>query len=143
MNALASGDNYEIRLEGRIAMCRVFQRHDRSSAQGADSAAEIAQHLVLLARREGIDGLVFDFRDAPTVFGPRTEGALGQGFAAFEQARRRVVAVVATQPLQRLQIARVLAQTAPHFGSIEDDLTIATSAAEGRASSPASRRSNA
>ena len=142
MNALASGDNYEILLQGRVAVCRVFQRPDRSSAQGADSAAQIAEHLVAASRREGVDGLVFDFRDAPTVFGPRTEAALGQAFSAFEKARRRVVAVVASHALQRLQIARVLAQTAHHFGSIEEDLTVAIGVAEGRPSSPASRRSN-
>lgn len=138
MNALASGDNFEILLQGRVVVCRVFQRPDRSSAQGADSAAKIAEHLVAAARRDGVDALVFDFRDAPTVFGPRTEAALGQAFSAFEKARRRVVAVVAAHALQRLQIARVLAQTAHHFGSIEDDLTIAIGVAEGR--SPASSR---
>jgi hypothetical protein len=130
MSTLASGDNYEISIHGRLAICRVVQRTDRSSSEGADSAEQIARHLKSLAKHRDVTGLIFDFRQAPTVFGPRTEAALADAFAAFEQAGRRVVGLVDGRPMQRLQVSRVISQAAPTYGGVHEDVSAAVRAAD-------------
>ena len=113
--AFAEGDNYLFEVVDGRAHCRVWRRRDLDSSAGASSAEEISQLLQALAQEPEVLSMEFDVRQAPAFIGPRTQLALGEGFAAFE-TRRKPLAIVASAAVQGLQFQRVLAVHAPLYG---------------------------
>jgi hypothetical protein len=115
------GDNFSIERdpkEPRVVRCRVWKRPELDSAAGARCAEEMAGHL----RRYAADptgpvGLLFDLTDAPPIFGPRTEAALGAMIGAWERASKRV-AVLTRERIQELQLRRVVGENAPRGGDV-------------------------
>ena len=61
-------------------------------------------------------GMLFDLRDAPFIAGPRTEAALTLMLAGWDQARKRCVIVLSDNPMQQLQMKRLVEKHAPRFG---------------------------
>jgi hypothetical protein len=115
---LAGGRNFKITWEPPTAICRVWQRPDLTSADGAQCAEEMSSFLVKLASRAGVHGVVFDVSEAPPVTGPKTEAALGAMYSVFEKAKRRIAVVTADHATQRMQQTRVLREHAPEYGRV-------------------------
>lgn len=68
--------------------------------------------------------MLFDLREAPISFGPRTEAALAGMLRVFEAAGLRV-AILANDGLQLLQARRLIGTTSPRHGRAFDALTAA------------------
>jgi len=115
---LAGGANFKITLEPPTAICRVWQRPDLSSAEGARCAEEMSAHLSKLTARLDLHGAVFDVSEAPPVTGPKTEAALGALYALYERAKRKIAVVTGSHPTQRMQQTRVLREHAPEYGRV-------------------------
>ncbi|HEU4536840.1 MAG TPA: hypothetical protein VFS00_22110 [Polyangiaceae bacterium] len=114
----AEGPTYSISLEDGVASCRIWSRPDIEWAEGARVATDLTKVLLALAEgpREQARALVFDEREAPPVFGPQTEVAVGSLLAAWERQERRVASAVGTNPVKQLQMRRLLAERAPKYG---------------------------
>jgi hypothetical protein len=111
------GDNYSFGAtpNGR-AVCRVWRRPDLPSADGARSAEEMGALMRNAASRTESVGMLFDLRDAPFIAGPRTEAALTAMLASWDQARKRCVIVLSDNPMQQLQMKRLVEKHAPRYG---------------------------
>jgi len=117
----ARGENFIIETEGNIAVCRVWQRPDLTSAQGAACAEQIQAHAVTLALSPHIRGFVFDLRRAPLVAGPRTTGAMEEMARAFDRAQKTFCILTAEDAMQALQASRVLRTASPTRGLVTSD----------------------
>lgn len=67
-------------------------------------------------------GMLFDSREAPFIAGPRTEAALSVMLASWHQARKRCVIVLGDNPMQLLQLKRLVEKHAPRFGLVASTL---------------------
>lgn len=108
----ASGGNYRITIEQKVAVCRVIRRPDVTREVGAGYAREKIALFQRLAQepREKISGVVLDLAEAPTSWGPMTHSALVAMVAAVHQVGRRIALVGADDYSQKLLIATVLAE---------------------------------
>lgn len=113
----AAGQNYSIDLEGSRARCRVWSRPDLDSAQGAKLAVEKIALFQRLAQGDTQD-MLFDLAQAPAVTGPKTQEALGQMLAAWEQAGKSIVVLSGPLSIQQLQLRRLVATYAPQQGAL-------------------------
>ena len=113
----AEGGNYRFDLDGGVAKCRVWRRPDVDGETGAEFAREKVAHFEALAKGPA-RAMVFDLRDAPPVTGPKTQEALGQMFAPFERAGRRIAVLVGPNAIQQLQMSRLVDSTAPSQGQV-------------------------
>lgn len=126
----ASGGNYVIEIDADgVAYVRVWRRPDVDSETGARFAEEKLAHLRVLARR--CKGLVFDLREAPPVVGPRTEATLAAVLSMFDGARKRCAFLVGGNPVQQLQLRRLIAAHSSPHGRVESDLVKARAWARG------------
>lgn len=119
----AQGGNFEITLVSGVLHLRVWKRPDLDSSEGARLASEMGAHIAREANLEA-RALVVDLRDAPPLFGPRTEEAFHQ-FLAPWAARSKRVALLAQGSLQLLQLQRVAKHVGGQvvaFGSYEEAL---------------------
>ncbi|HJL18573.1 MAG TPA: hypothetical protein RMH99_23130 [Sandaracinaceae bacterium LLY-WYZ-13_1] len=117
----AEGGNYRIELDDGIASCRVWRRPDVDAETGAAFAREKIAHFRALAVGRG-RGMVFDLREAPPVTGPKTQEAVGQMFSAFESHHKPIAVVVGGKAVQKLQMKRLVGDTAPKHGAVFQDL---------------------
>lgn len=111
----AEGDNYRFELAEGRARCTVWRRRDLDSDAGAASAEEMLAHFTALAVAPDVRSMLLDTRLAPPFSGPRTQRVLGTVFSAFEQARTPI-AVLPANPVQGLQLERILALHSPLYG---------------------------
>lgn len=140
MTAYAEGANFSYELDPRgVLRARVWRRLDLDSERGAALGEEMSRVWIAASRDANAIGLVFDLREAPPVFGPRTEKAF---LAMFDERNNPKWAVlvageVAVQSMQLQRIAtghrRVVVVT-----SIEKAEAIVEAALGG--SPPSSRR---
>ena len=113
----AVGENYTFGMSpSQRAICRVWRRPDLPSADGARCAEEMTALMRAAAQRSESLGMMFDLRDAPFIAGPRTEAALTLMLAGWDQARKRSVIVLSDNPMQQLQMKRLVEKNAPRFG---------------------------
>jgi hypothetical protein len=113
----AEGQNYSIDLEGPRARCRVWSRPDLDSAQGAALAIEKIALFKRLAQGDTRE-MLFDLTQAPAVTGPKTQEALGQMLAAWEQADKPIAVLSGPLSIQQLQLRRLVATYAPQHGAL-------------------------
>lgn len=113
----AEGQNYSIDLEGARARCRVWSRPDLDSAQGAALAVEKIALFQRLAQGDARE-MLFDLTQAPAVTGPRTQEALGQMLATWEQASKPIALLSGPLSIQQLQLRRLVATFAPQQGAV-------------------------
>lgn len=118
MAAYASGGNYQVELTKGIAVCKVWKRPDLSREEGAAMAQEKVLLLSRLAQgpRSMAKALLLDLRLAPTAWGPMTQLALEEIFAAWEAAGRRLALLVADDSLQLMLLRQSLERAAPKQG---------------------------
>jgi hypothetical protein len=113
----AEGENYSIDLEGARARCRVWSRPDLDSGQGAALAVEKIALFQRLAQGDTRD-MLFDLAEAPAVTGPKTQEALGQMLATWEQAGKPIALLSGPLSIQQLQLRRLVATYAPQRGAL-------------------------
>lgn len=113
----AVGDNYTFGIApSHRAVCRVWRRPDLSSADGARCAEEMTGLMRAASSRSETMGMLFDLRDAPFIAGPRTEAAVTLMLASWDQLRKRSVIILSDNPMQQLQMKRLVEKHAPRFG---------------------------
>lgn len=136
MEPYAEGDNFRYELDERgILRGRVWRRPDLDSERGAELAEEMARAWIAAGTDSRTAGLIFDLRDAPPVFGPRTERA----FSTMLDARNNpkwVVLVAGEIAVQSLQLQRIASghPRATVTKSLEHAEEIASAALRGGAS---------
>jgi hypothetical protein len=113
----AEGANYSIDLVGLTAVCRVWSRPDLDSAAGAQLAAEKVSSFQALARGKNL-GMIFDLSLAPAVTGPKTQQALGEMLKAWEDANKPIALVAGSNPVQQLQLRRLISTFATSRGAL-------------------------
>ena len=113
----AEGQNYSIDLEGSIAVCKVWVRRDLTFATGAALATQKVALFQSLARGKTA-AMVLDLSEAPTVTGPKTQGAMGEMLASFQHASKPVAVVASAHSIQQLQLRRLIAAFAPTQGAL-------------------------
>lgn len=119
---LGEGTNYVVTLDESRIVARVHRRRDLDTSAGAEEAERMAS--TIRAHSQRGRSLLFDLREAPTTFGPRTEDALAAMLRNCE-AHGMVVAMLAHDGLQLLQARRLLASTSPRHGRAFDTLEAA------------------
>jgi len=135
----AEGKNYEIDVTGALATCRVWSRPDLDSTEGAQLAAEkIAVFQRLSATT--VQRLLLDLSRAPPVTGAKTQESLGAMLKAWEDAAKYVAVVAASNPMQQLQLRRIVATFAPSYGKLFDVARQAEEWLADRRSKPAAPR---
>ena len=102
----ADGANFRFELDARsILTCRVWKRPDLD----ADTGAALAHEMAAVWARAGSDAAVvagvFDLRDAPPVFGPRTEAAFRTMLERL--GGKRIALLCGDNAVQRLQLQRI------------------------------------
>jgi len=113
----SSGANYAFgETATRVAVCRVWRRPDLSSADGARCAEEMGELFRRAGARGDLLGQLFDLRDGPRIAGPRTDKTLGQMFSTWELAKKPLAVVVSDDPMQRLQMKRLIEGHASKYG---------------------------
>jgi hypothetical protein len=101
----ASGANYEIVVEGRRAIARVWNRPELSFERGARLAEEVLAHIIELAKRTPaeVTGVLMDVRDTKPLVGKRTRAVVTEIAAACAEGRVRL-AFLASSPVTRTLI---------------------------------------
>lgn len=134
--AYAEGENFSFQLSAGDLVCRIWKRPDLSAAEGAELAHRMATVCARAGRDPQVAAVVFDLRDAPPVFGPRTEVAFQKMLASLRPAQPVVMLVGpnATQRLQHVRIASGFPHVQVREGSLEEALA---SVAARRGASPA------
>ena len=62
--------------------------------------------------------MLFDLTEAPAVTGPKTQEALGQMLATWEQAGKPIALLSGPLSIQQLQLRRLVATYAPRHGAL-------------------------
>jgi len=101
-----------------VAIIRVWKRPDLTREEGAALALEMVEAYRRVAREPLVRGMVADFREATTSWGPVTQAALGQMFSALEAANKRLALVVANDAVQMMAVVSLLKEYAPTFGRV-------------------------
>ncbi len=120
MTVLNEGVNYRVSLEGKVASAVIWKRPDLTAQEGAESARELAVYMDTLAKKhaETAGAAIVDVREAPPVAGPVTQQHLASIMAAWEQAGRRIAWLVSDNPIQQLQLKRLVREHAPRMGAV-------------------------
>jgi hypothetical protein len=123
MELLARGANFEITAEAGIVRLTVVNRPEVDRDEGARCAQLMHDTLAsrVLLTRSPYRGLVFDVREGPEVFGPKTRASLEELFRAAESSRKRTAVRPGTSPIRRLQFASLCRECAPRHAKIVDD----------------------
>lgn len=117
---LAQGAIFEIRQSGEIVVCEVINRTDVSAEEGARCAALMHEVLTSRVLTPGslYRGLMFDVRQGPPAFGPKTRAALERVFVAATNAQRRLSVLVGTSATQRMQFGNLCQEHAPAHAKV-------------------------
>jgi hypothetical protein len=117
---LARGAIFEIRQIGEIVQCEVVNRSDVSGEEGARCAAMMHDVLTtrVLTAQSQYRGLLFDVRQGPPAFGPKTRATLELVFAAAAASQRRVSVLVGGSATQRMQFGNLCQEHAPELARV-------------------------
>lgn len=122
---VASGANYELRRgsDGRVLICRVWARPDLSREEGAQSGKELMMLMLDAFARAELRAVIMDARQAKMVIGGRTLEAIERMFQGAEQRGITIVALISTDPIQKLDFTDVVGRAAPEHGHVSVELT--------------------
>ena len=120
---LARGAIFEITAHEGLVTCQVINRSDVTAAEGARCASLMNEVLTqrVLTPLSPYRGLIFDVRQGPSAFGPKTRAALEQVFAAADASRKLIAVLVSSSPTQRLQFGNLCRERAPERSNVFDD----------------------
>lgn len=124
---LVEHDLFVIRAEGRVVWFELRTRPNTDAARGAESARVAGGYLMdhVLQRRSRWLGVILDVREGPSVLGPITRGVSEQMFRRAEETRKPLCAIVGGALSQRAQYEQLVAEYAPHFGKVVDNVPAA------------------
>ncbi len=125
----ARGKNYSFYRAGEVVLCRVFQRKELTSVEGAQCADEISRTAQKLVVDSCARYFIFDIRHGPPVFGPKTEAALGALFAHLAKIHVGIRCLVSDNPLQEMQYGRLLRDVAPRRHEVVKTFALACDSA--------------
>ncbi len=120
-------------LTSGVVRCVVVNRSDVTPEEGARCAK--LMHETLTQNRHH-RGLVFDVRQGPQAFGPKTRAALEELFQLAEGARMNVAVLVRDNAMQKLQFGSLCRECAPNHGKVCAEPEDATAWAEQGRSQP-------
>lgn len=105
-----------------VVRCRVWRDPHVDEAVGARSASEMSAALATHALHPSAPcpGLVFDVREGPPAFGPKTEASL-RSLLSSAVNQRRPVAVVVAQAMQELQYTRLCGEVSSQLCLVTRD----------------------
>lgn len=117
---LAHGAIFEIFHSGEFAVCEVINRADVSAEEGARCATMMDETLTtrVLTPQSLYRGLLFDVRQGPPAFGPKTRAALERVFVAAATAQRRLAVLVSGSATQRMQFGNLCQEHAPTLARV-------------------------
>jgi hypothetical protein len=117
---LAQGAIFVIRQSGELAVCEVVNRQDVSAEEGARCASVMHEVLTtrVLTAHSLYRGLMFDVRQGPPVFGPKTRAALELIFVHARGAQRRLAILVGGSATQRMQFGNLCQEHAPEHARV-------------------------
>lgn len=117
---LAQGAIFEISAQDGVATCAVVNRPSVSAEDGARCAAQMNEVLttLVLTPFSAYRGLLFDVRQGPPAFGPKTRAALEPVFAAATGSKRKLAVLVGGSPTQRMQFGNLCLEHAPAHGKV-------------------------
>jgi len=117
---LAHGAIFEITAQEGLVTCQVVNRADVSPEEGARCASLMNEVLTLrvLTPMSSYRGLIFDVRQGPPAFGPKTRAALEQVFAAATASRKLIAVVVSSSATQRLQFGNLCKEQAAQWSGV-------------------------
>lgn len=121
MPTVAVGANFELTANERLGLCRVWSRPDLSRDEGAKSAQDLVVWVLKLLEKPGLRGFILDVRDARMVLGGKTLAVLETIFGCAEQRGVRISALIAADPIQRLDFGDLVARVAPKNGRVHQD----------------------
>ena len=102
----ADGANYRFELDARsILTCRVWKRPDLDAEAGASLAHDMASVWARAGSDAAVVAGIFDLREAPPVFGPRTEEAFRSMLDRL--GGKRIALLCGDNAVQRLQLQRI------------------------------------
>jgi hypothetical protein len=119
MTVISETDQHLARLDDGILRCAIRRVPERSAADGADLFKTLAAKLK--AQVTTADAFILDLREAPQVAGPQTAEVVGSLFQTFARYKRRVAVVTAQDPVQQLQMRRLITENAPRLGALFTD----------------------
>lgn len=102
----ADGANFRFDLDARsILTCRVWKRPDLDAETGATLAHAMASVWARAGADAEVAACLFDLREAPPVFGPRTEDAFRTMLGRING--KRFALLCGDNAVQRLQLQRI------------------------------------
>jgi hypothetical protein len=117
----ATGDNFTLDLEEDVAVCRLFKRSDLDGQALARSSLQLLSHGRALTVKNGIVGLVVDLRRVPGAMSPEVARAYQDLASAWEKTGQRVAFLIVDDPIQMMQLGRIVNENAPRFGALMTD----------------------
>ena len=120
MTVLNEGVNYRVSLDGKVASAVIWKRPDLTTQEGADAARELAVYMDTLAKDHAATAVsaIVDVREAPPVAGPVTQSHLAAIMISWEHAGRRIAWISGDNPIQQLQLKRLVREHAPGMGAV-------------------------
>lgn len=121
---IAGGAIFEITELDGIVRCVMTNRPDVTAEEGARCAQQIQQACArVLTQKTSYKGLVFDVRNGPAVFGPKTRAQLEELFRLAERNRVPIAVQVGEAAIQRLQFSSLCRDCAPTVAAVVDDVS--------------------
>jgi len=127
VNVLAKGALFEIRDEGSLAICKLHDVKEVTKEEGLRCAQLIRDTMMdrVLVKGSHYKGVLFDVREGPSTFGPKTRAELGAIFARAQDRKLKVAVLVSSSATQRLQFGNLCAEFASgvsRVGRHDDEL---------------------
>ena len=116
MSTAFEGRNYEGKIEDGVLCIRVWRRRDLDSLAGSRCAEDLVGDIVRHLEAE-LEGLIWDMREAPTSFGPRTQDVIKEGLRAWSKAGRKV-ALISNSAIQTLLVQRLVNESTSGRGRL-------------------------
>lgn len=117
----AEGQNFTVDIEEGVAVCRTFKQPNLDSTGLGDAAFELCKLGTALTLDDAVTGMVVDLRRTPGAVGPRVELAYADLAGAWEATAQRISFLILDDPLQQMQISRIVSHSAGRFGAVFTD----------------------
>jgi len=112
--------NYTVDIEHGVAVVRVFRRPELLPSAVVGHARALRARSEELSRSEDVRGMVLDLRRVGGPVSPEVEEEY-RAMAGEWEATGQPLAILSIDPLQKMQVTRILATSASRFGAVFTD----------------------
>lgn len=112
--------NYTVEIEHGAAVVRVFRSSGMAREQVLAAAKALLAQAKTLTRDENVHGLVLDLRRLAGAVSPEIEAIYAEIAKAWEFSGQPI-ALLSLDPMQKLQLQRIVSQSAPRLGTVTND----------------------